>query len=329
MPLSLDQLRNELERLIETQGLAAYKDKILASAKPSVRILLNDPQKKDRPNLSYIGGMPTLPEDISWPLHADDYPLAHFAQIYLPDLASFVHDVRLPKTGTLNFFGDIDEIGYSGNRHDETEGWRVVYTRETEDTAIARRPPEISTDVRQAKIEELMGTIRQRKYCSEKEEWVELPEPVLPEFSLPFCPIHFQQDLTIPAARSVEISPLGLEDKAFDSYWKLQAQLATLIAAGDIHRFLGHPDAVQGCMQRTAQFVTNAAYLPKGVHSYYEHPRAKELMPGAHDWQLLLQIGSNTEPSWMWGDTGRIYFWIRKADLENCTFEKTWYFMQS
>src|SRR5262249_40909584 len=144
----------------------------------------------------------------------------------------------------------------------------------------------------------------------------ELPgaeEPALPKLTLPCCPVHFEQAITIPAFRSIEILPLELDEEALDSYSKLRDALAGLISsATSIHRMFGHPDAIQGCMQRTAQFITNAAYLPKGVYSYYEHPRAAELMPGAHDWQLLFQLDSNRDPSWMWGDLGKLFFWIRQ-----------------
>ena len=62
--------------------------------------------------------------------------------------------------------------------------------------------------------------------------------------------------------------------------------------------------------------------------SGYKDPRAKELESGAKDWRLLLQIDSDDKASMMWGDSGRLYFWIRQDDLQNKRFEKTWVILQ-
>jgi len=51
-------------------------------------------------------------------------------------------------------------------------------------------------------------------------------------------------------------------------------------------------------------------------------------MPGAHDWLLLFQLDSNKEPAWMWGDWGKLYFWIRREELMLHDFSKTWFFTQ-
>ena len=89
----------------------------------------------------------------------------------------------------------------------------------------------------------------------------------------------------------------------------------------------GHPDAIPGCMQRMSQFISNGAVLPEDVYSYYEHPRAAELIPGAYDWMLLLQIDS-AKGFACWGDWGSLYFWIKRSDLAARRFEKTWFFLQ-
>jgi uncharacterized protein YwqG len=38
----------------------------------------------------------------------------------------------------------------------------------------------------------------------------------------------------------------------------------------------------------------------------------------------LLQLDSDHEACMMWGDLGRLYFWIKDADFEACRFENTW-----
>ena len=51
--------------------------------------------------------------------------------------------------------------------------------------------------------------------------------------------------------------------------------------------------------------------------------------PGAVDWELLLQIDTDEEgPGWMWGDVGRLYFWLRSEDLVAQRFENAWLVLQ-
>ncbi|MCR8632194.1 YwqG family protein [Paenibacillus radicis (ex Xue et al. 2023)] len=47
---------------------------------------------------------------------------------------------------------------------------------------------------------------------------------------------------------------------------------------------------------------------------YFRFPisEGEELEKGVSDWKLLLQIDSEEEIGMMWGDAGRIYFWIRE-----------------
>lgn len=41
----------------------------------------------------------------------------------------------------------------------------------------------------------------------------------------------------------------------------------------------------------------------------------------------LIQGDMNLQ-NMMWGDVGRIYFWIREQDLKNFDFDKTWLILQ-
>jgi len=45
-------------------------------------------------------------------------------------------------------------------------------------------------------------------------------------------------------------------------------------------------------------------------------------------WQLLLQLDSDDAPGWMWGDVGRLYFWIHEDDLARCDFSRVWMRLQ-
>jgi uncharacterized protein YwqG len=329
MSLTLDQLREKLSELIDSNGLAGRKEQILAAAKSSIELLLDDEGQGDSAKLSFIGGMPNLREEVPWPVRKNGFPLSHLAQIHLANIAPLLAGNPLPSSGLLNFFSDMDNC-WGSNRHDENDGWKVIYTPENKIASSVRNMPPVSHELEQKRLEEIREDHRRLVEDAQNASWVHaLKEPALPELTLPRCPVHFEQSITIPTTRSIEIEPLKLDRKSKDSYWNLRDAVAVLISSSaPIHRMFGHPDAIQGCMQIMAQFTTNAAYLPAGVYNYNEHPRAAELMHGAHDWQLLFQLDSNRDPYWTWGDDGRLFFWIRQEDLRALAFEKAWYFLQ-
>ena len=79
-------------------------------------------------------------------------------------------------------------------------------------------------------------------------------------------------------------------------------------------------------MQLEAQLVSNGLYC--GDPSGYRDPRAKALQAGTLDWLLLLQIDSDDALQVMWGDTGRVYYWIRRQDLAARKFDRVWTILQ-
>ena len=93
-----------------------------------------------------------------------------------------------------------------------------------------------------------------------------------------------------------------------------------------LHRMFGWPDLIQNPMQLECQLAANGIYVggPEG----YRDPRVEQLRAGAADWRLLLQIDSDDDVGWMWGDVGRLYFWLRKPDLAARAFEKSWLVLQ-
>ena len=80
-------------------------------------------------------------------------------------------------------------------------------------------------------------------------------------------------------------------------------------------------------MRLESQLVTNGIYV--GDSSGYEDPRAGELESGADDWRLLFQLDSDEDRlGVMWGDVGRLYFWMREEDLRGRRFDAAWTILQ-
>ena len=93
------------------------------------------------------------------------------------------------------------------------------------------------------------------------------------------------------------------------------------------NQLLGYANCVQNPMELQCQLVTNGLYC--GDSSGYEDPRREELDSGKDDWVLLFQIDSDMERTgMMWGDAGKLYYWIRKQDLKHKNFEKSWLIFQ-
>lgn len=91
-------------------------------------------------------------------------------------------------------------------------------------------------------------------------------------------------------------------------------------------KFFGYPDLIQGDIFLESQLVSNGLYC--GDASGYENPKARDLRFGVKDWLLLFQIDSDDNADMMWGDCGRIYFTIKKADLAKCDFDSAWSTLQ-
>ncbi len=65
-----------------------------------------------------------------------------------------------------------------------------------------------------------------------------------------------------------------------------------------------------------------------GDSTGYNDPQAKELKSGASEWRLLLQVDTDDDAGMMWGDCGRLYFWIRVDDLRRRDFDEVWTILQ-
>lgn len=100
-----------------------------------------------------------------------------------------------------------------------------------------------------------------------------------------------------------------------------------LISETSKNQMFGYANPVQGTMELDCQLVTNNIYV--GDAKGYENPNVKELESGKDDWILLLQVDSEDDKTgMMWGDSGMLYFWIRKQDLEAQNFDNCWCILQ-
>lgn len=120
-----------------------------------------------------------------------------------------------------------------------------------------------------------------------------------------------------------------LADKLTEEERELMAEL-TLDEGRPVvdHHLLGHPQLIQNDMRGQCELATHGIYL--GDPNLPETVKEKRLLEGAAEkWELLLQLDSDWDiPEWMWGGLGRLYFWIRRDDLDAGNFDRTWLILQ-
>jgi len=148
------------------------------------------------------------------------------------------------------------------------------------------------------------------------------PDGLRREAAFYSCLLRPRAMTTLPPWESLPVTRLGLDDEATDAYCDL---LDGIWPDAD-HWLLGWPDQIQGDIAAECQLVSHGLNL--GDASAWTEPGSAELLERSDEWRLLLQIGSDDDAGMMWGDAGKLYFSIRRADLERGEFDGTWMTLQ-
>jgi uncharacterized protein YwqG len=292
VPLSeqLNDACQELRRRLETSGLGRVADDLMKLALVSIRITVTQRSVAGwEVGDSRFGGPPDLPEGMAWP-EKDGIPLALLAQLRLENIAPYDAERLLPRTGMLYFFYEVRAQKWGFDPKDEGH-WKVVYY----DGDLTKLQP-IS------------------------------PPATLPEEGrFHACRVTFFNELTLPSWGSGDLEGLPLSEEEGDRYDEFLDNSCGNGAV--IHQLFGHPNEIQGNMQLECQLTSNGIYT--GDINAHSHPRVQSLEDGASDWRLLLQVDSDEENmGTMWGDAGRVYYWIREQDLSRLDFSKVWLILQ-
>lgn len=282
--------KRTLREEIDKAGLARVADDLEKLMMLSIRITASPAAEGElKSGSSKLGGTPDLPEGTAWP-ECSGVPMALLAQLRLQDIASYDPDGRLPKSGMLYFFYETQEQKWGFDPKDRGH-WRVIY----HDSDPAQLRP------------------------------VTPPENLPEESRFRACKLTFSNEITLPSWESPGITQLKLSEEEWEGYVDFPG--AGCGEGRTIHRLLGHPNEIQGEMQLECQLVSHGLYA--GDSSGYDDPRRPGLEKGADDWQLLLQIDSDEENlGVMWGDVGRVYYWIREQDLKKRDFSNVWLILQ-
>lgn len=272
-------------------GLGRVAEQLAEAAQPGLR-LSAEPTDEFLLTLgrSKIGGRPDAPEEFEWPVWKG-VPLSFLGQIDLVEAGAFSCCAPLPRTGHLLFFYDAAQHTWGFDPHDR--GSFVVRHSSAPAESLARH------------------------------EW---PDILPDDARFAACAVDFSEVVTLPPWDSIVVERLGLSDGETDRYVDVLDRLEAGGDNGMLHQLLGHASPIQSDMQLECQLVANGVDVggPEG----YRDPRRAELEPGAPAWRLLFQLDSEEGAGMMWGDLGRLYFWIREEDLEGFRFDRAWMILQ-
>jgi uncharacterized protein YwqG len=135
------------------------------------------------------------------------------------------------------------------------------------------------------------------------------------------CAITFKSSLSLPDAP--ENWGVSLSQAETQKYIQLQNQYQESL----YHKMLGYANPLQNSMELDCQLVTNGIFI--GNTSGFRGRRRTELEKTMGEWRLLLQLHSDDFPGMIWGEEGRLYFWIKAMDLKNRNFKNCWALQQA
>lgn len=278
-------------RRLEMAGLGGRADDLMRVTRPGLRLSAELDHPDPESARTRIGGRPELPDTVAWPRYAAG-PLSLVAQVDLAQVAPFGLGSILPPAGLLLFFYDAVEQPWGFDPADRGS------------SAVLHVPAGVATS--------------RREPPSDLEAAGRHPALALRPTAVEPMPAPYD---------SSDLDSLGLEREEETAYGDLLDEVLGDQDDDDAdHRLLGQPLPIQGDMQLECQLVSHGLFC--GDASGYHDERAAGLGPGATDWRLLLQVDSQDEAGMTWGDVGRLYYWIRGADLAAGAWERSWLVQQ-
>ena len=256
---------------------------------------------------SRFGGQPDVPPDFVWPtFQGEGYdgvvknrPLTFLAQFNCADLSKYDADHLLPDHGLLSFFYETDTQCWGYDPADK--GCARVFW--FEDTTVLSA--------------------------------ADFPEDMEEYFRFPTLRIQMRQEPSYPQWEDFsETEQLLQKDpqQCLTQCGPFEAVRKTLIPEEPnlSSKLLGWPDIIQNSMAVECDLVTQGYYLGGKWEEIPEEVcrRAEQTAPDR--WLLLFQLDmvENGDFELMFGDCGRVYFYITREDLLARRFDRVWLILQ-
>jgi len=144
-----------------------------------------------------------------------------------------------------------------------------------------------------------------------------------PAHSFKPCSLSYASELTLAVQPELEIAGLQWDNNQQKKY---DTVFAAFHKDDDFsiphHRMLGFADVLQDDMREQSQLYS------LGITDW-DTPEARKLTQSASAWQLLLQVDTDETIGMRWASSGRLYYWVKKADLRAGQLSDTWLVLQS
>lgn len=255
-------------------------------------------RKKTKFCCTKIGGKPDLPADFEWPYYeSEDYrginanrPLSFMAQINFAEIKPYDKENLLPENGMLYFFYELMSMEW-GASPESRNCSRVYY---------------YDGDLSELKNTELPEDLT--KYDS---------ECILPEIA-----VEINNFIDVPDLCEL---PEDLDDDNDDDYCDKRYDLQDTLSA----KILGYADIIQDTMLFECEAVSRGYDLYQEEFQFSEEEK-NDIEHSSDEWILLFEMDSIELDDYelMFGDSGRIYFYIRKEDLKKRDFSNVYFSLQ-
>jgi uncharacterized protein YwqG len=141
------------------------------------------------------------------------------------------------------------------------------------------------------------------------------------------CAVRTSQVMTIPPGENPVMRAILTTPKLRVAYHRLWSEFWPQNFDDPNHQFLGWPEAVQSDMEDECQLAFHGIDCG-GEDEAITSRRADALRGGSARWSLFLQVGSDDNLGTMWGDLGKIYFFVTAESLADKSFKDTWTILQ-
>ena len=299
------------ERMMKSARLEAASSALLPHFSPAVLLRTRAlgksgwlaPGKGKAPALgtSRFGGWPDLPPDVAWP-EWQGRPMAFLGQVNLEEARAAQPALRLPGRGLLAFF-----LGCQGETYEREEDPRPRYFADV----MAGAEPDKRGAWQVLYVEEPSHLERRMRSDSP-----------LPELFEP-CAIRYAKGgKPLPDESTASYDGLGLSEGDLDRYNELLAQLVPDDEEG-VEQLMGHANLIQGTPPEVMCELASRGTSP-WLHPQVDDPEYAPIISGAAEWGLLLQLTSNVDARFLWGDGGHFYFYGKRDAMERGVFSGVW-----
>ncbi len=280
--------KQQLAQKFLDAGLAGFWNEAAPHAKSSIRISLQPCEESELPLGKSKIG--GLPDlpENTAWFTHDGKPLSFVAQLNFAETKPYDAEGKLPASGILYFFYDADQTSWGFDPADKGSAV-TYYVPGDAEVKLVRQPAP-------AALEE--HTIF---------------KPAILDYAI---------EANVPDYWSGLLEGVKLDEEENDRYLDLKGE----IYGEPANKLLGHSNNIQGAMELQCELVTNGLYC--GNETGYKDPKRPFLEKNASQWQLLLQVDTNEACDMIWGDSGRLYFWIKEEDLQNRAFDRSWTVLQ-